>query len=132
MAVSDRRAQAVDALRQAAAQVEAVLAAPDGSLEMQLAEMRAQATAQVLEAQRHAADVARQLVETRRRFDDDRARWRGREVAAGEQAARSRATIAELRAALEATKAELRDELVQHHRDVEAVREELRARGATI
>lgn len=119
----DRAARAVEALRSAVLLVEEALAAPSG-LQAQLAEARAQATAQVLEAQRMAADATRDLVEARRRFDEERGRLESELAAGRDRAARDRSTITELEAALEGARAELEAELLRHHRDVRALEEE--------
>ena len=119
----DLATRAVESLRSAVLLVEEAVAAPSG-LQAQLAEARAQATAQVLEAQRMAADATRELVEARRRFDEERSRLQAELAAGHDRAARDRTTITELEAALEGARAELEAELLRHHRDVRALEEE--------
>lgn len=125
-----RQAQAIEALRQAVALVEEAVAVPASSAEARLAEARAQATAQVLEAQRLAADAARELVTVRRRYEEERARWEAALTEARQREALDRALADELRAALEGARAELEDELLRHHRDVQALQDELARRGS--
>lgn len=122
-APDDLATRAVEALRSAVLLVEEAVAAPSG-LQAQLAEARAQATAQVLEAQRMAADATRELVEARRRFDEERRRLQAELAEGRDRAARDRTTITELDAALEGARAELKAELLRHHRDVRALEEE--------
>lgn len=123
----DLGSRAVETLRHATALVEEALAAATG--QAHLAEVRAQATTQVLEAQRLAADTTRRLAAARRRFDHEQARLEGALAAARERHARDKATIQELQAALDGARAELEDELLRHHRDVQALEEEHARRG---
>jgi hypothetical protein len=116
-------AQAVDALRQAVTIVEEALASSSSGLDAELVETRAAATAQVLDAHRLAADATRQLEAARRRFDEDRGRLEAALAAGREREARDTRAINELQAALEGARAELEEELLQHHRDVQALAE---------
>jgi hypothetical protein len=122
--------RALEALRQAAALVEEALAARPTGLDAQMAQARAEATAQVLEAQRVAADATRQLAAARRRFDEEKERLEAALAVERTRAARDRATIDELQSALEGARAELQDELLRHHRDVQALEEEGARRGS--
>jgi hypothetical protein len=118
----DLGGRAVEALRHAATLVEEALATAAG--QAHLAEIRAQATTQVLEAQRLAADATRELAAARRRFHHEQARLESELVAARERHARDKVTIEELQAALDGARAELEAELLRHHRDVQALEEE--------
>lgn len=94
-----------------------------------MAQARAEATAQVLEAQRVAADATRQLAAARRRFDEEKNRLEAALAVERGRAAHDRATIVELQSALEGARAELQDELLRHHRDVQALEDERARRG---
>lgn len=123
------RTQALEALRRAVAGVEEVLSVPSARLEAELAEARAQATAQVLEAQRQAANAFNELAAARDAFEVERSRLRAALDEAHAQSERDRSDLEELTAALDGAKAELEAELLRHHRDVEALQSELERRN---
>lgn len=102
---------------------------PLARLEAGLAEARAQATAQVLESQRQAADAFNELAAVRDAIETERSRYRAALEEAREQSERDRRELDRLRAALDGAKAELEAELLCHHRDVEALQSELERRG---
>lgn len=129
---------ALGQLRQAVTLLEGVVAtSTDRTAEE--AEARARATAQVLEAQRMAADAAAQLAESRRELERtrqalegvrreravERSQWDAARRASDDRHQRDQATIRELEAALEGARAELEDELLAHHRDVAQLEAEL-------
>lgn len=121
----------MEALLGAVRLVEEAIGAHTG-LPVQLAEARAQATAQVLEAQRMAAQATRDAAAAMRRADEERARREELLTASHEREARDAMTITqleetvnELRAALQGAKAELEAELVRHHRHAQALQESM-------
>ena len=82
-----------------------------------VAAIRAEATEEVLRAQRAAAEAARRAASAHERLERERAQWReDLEHLAAERAEHAR-TVEELTGALDGARAELEAELLRHHAD---------------
>lgn len=125
----DMAGHALEALRQAVALVDQALSGRTERQEAAMADARAQATTQVLAAQRQAADATGELARLRARYEKERLRWDAERTAAEARTARDQAVIEELRAALDGARTELEAELLRHHRDLQDLEDERSRRG---
>jgi len=117
----DPIADARQLILQAAARLDAAERSEDIVEDAVVAEARVKVTEELLRAQQLAADAARRAADAERQLRRERGEWVATHRALAEGAAHDAATIAELTGALDGARSELEEELVRHHRDVEAL-----------
>jgi chromosome segregation ATPase len=93
----------------------------------EVAEARARATAEVLQAQQVAAEATRRAAAAEARLSEERQAWEASRRSLAEVRARDAGAIDELTGALEGTRSELEQELVRHHQDIQALEARLQA-----
>jgi chromosome segregation ATPase len=123
-------ADALSLLSQAMGRLEHLEEAPAGLSardESAIADARARATAEVLQAQQLAAEAARRAAAAEAQLAHERAVWEEAHAALTEQRDRDRQVAETLTAALDGARAELAAELLHHHEDVEALGARLEA-----
>lgn len=119
-------------LREALTRLDQAAAGSDARNDARLAALRAETTAQVLEAQQLAADAARRAESLWTQLEREREEWESARRALTEERERATAALHELTGALDGARAELEHELVRHHGDVEELTRRLHTQAAAL
>lgn len=117
-------------LRDALSRLDQAATGDDARNGAQLAALRAETTAQVLEAQQLAADATRRAEAYWTQLEHERAEWETARRTLLEDRARATDALHELTGSLDGARDELERELVRHHGDVEELTRRLHAQTA--